>query len=123
MMQNRARNLRKNRTDAENRMWYYLRNRRLAGYKFVREKVVGKYIADFVCREKKLIIEVDGGQHMAAAAYDQQRTKDLEAIGYQVVRFWNNEVHENIQGVMENILNLLEIVPPDKKPSSPALLP
>jgi very-short-patch-repair endonuclease len=123
MMQNRARNLRKNRTDAENRMWYYLRNRRLAGYKFVREKVVGKYIADFVCREKKLIIEVDGGQHMAAAAYDQQRTKDLEAIGYQVVRFWNNEVHENIQGVMENILNLLKNVPPDKKPSSPALLP
>ena len=122
-MQNRARNLRKNRTDAENRMWYYLRNRRLAGYKFVREKVVGKYIADFVCREKKLIIEVDGGQHMAAAAYDQQRTKDLEAIGYQVVRFWNNEVHENIQGVMENILNLLENVPLDKKPSSPALLP
>ncbi len=122
-MQNRARNLRKNRTDAENRMWYFLRNRRLSGYKFVREKVIGKYIADFVCREKKLIIEVDGGQHMAAAAYDQQRTKDLEAIGYQVVRFWNNEVHENIQGVMENILNLLENVPPDKKPSSPALLP
>ena len=53
MIQNRARNLRKNRTDAENRMWYYLRNRRLNGYKFVREKVIGKYIADFVCREKK----------------------------------------------------------------------
>jgi len=122
-MQNRARNLRKNMTDAENRMWYYLRNRRLNGYKFVREKVIGKYIADFVCREKKLIIEVDGGQHMAAAAYDNQRTKDLEAIGYQVVRFWNNEVHENIQGVMENILNLLENVPPDLKPSSPTLLP
>ena len=80
-MQDRARNLRKNRTDAENRMWYYLRNRRLGGYKFVREQVIGKYIADFVCREKKLIIEVDGGQHMAAAAYDQQRTEDLEAIG------------------------------------------
>jgi very-short-patch-repair endonuclease len=123
MMQNRARNLRKNRTDAENRMWYFLRNRRLNGYKFVREKVIGKYIADFVCREKKLIIEVDGGQHMTAAAYDQQRTKDLEAIGYQVIRVWNNEVHENIQGVMETILNLLEKVPPEKKPSSPTLLP
>lgn len=122
-MQNRARNLRKNRTDAENRMWYFLRNRRLNGYKFVREKVIGKYIADFVCREKKLIIEVDGGQHMTAAAYDQQRTKDLEAIGYQVIRVWNNEVHENIQGVMETILNLLEKVPPEKKPSSPTLLP
>ena len=60
---------------------------------------------------------------MTAAAYDQQRTKDLEAIGYQVIRFWNNEVHENIQGVMETILNLLEKVPHDKKPSSPTLLP
>lgn len=98
MMQDLARNLRKNMTDTENRMWYYLRNRRLGGYKFVREKVIGKYIADFVCREKKLIIEVDGGQHMTAAAYDQQRTKDLEANGYQVVRVWNNEVYLNIQG-------------------------
>ena len=89
----------------------------------MREHVIGNYIADFVCREKKLIIEVDGGQHMIAAAYDQQRTKDLEAIGYQVIRVWNNEVYQNIQGVMENILNLLGSVPPDKKPSSPTLLP
>ena len=118
-----ARSLRKNQTDAENRMWYYLRNRRLSGYKFVREYVIGKYIADFVCREKKLIIEVDGGQHMTAEAYDQQRTKDLEAVGYLVVRVWNNEVFKNIQGVMEHILTLLESVPPDKKPSSPTLLP
>ena len=122
-MQDRARNLRKNRTDAENRMWYYLRNRRLGGYKFVREYIIGKYIADFVCREKKLIIEVDGGQHMTAAAYDQQRTKDLEAVGYRVVRVWNIEVFRNIQGVMEHILSLLENVPLDKKPSSPTLLP
>jgi very-short-patch-repair endonuclease len=71
----------------------------------------------------KITHELEKITHMAAVAYDQQRTKDLEAIGYQVIRFWNNEVHENIQGVMENILNLLEIVPPDKKPSSPALLP
>jgi very-short-patch-repair endonuclease len=123
MMQDRARYLRKNRTDAENRIWYYLRNRRLGGYKFVREHVIGNYIADFVCREKKLIIEVDGGQHMTAAAYDQQRTENLEAIGYQVVRVWNNEVYENIYSVMENILHLLENLPPDKKPSSPTLLP
>ena len=69
MMQARARNLRKNMTDAENRMWYYLKNRRLGRYKFVREQVISKYIADFVCREKKLIIEVDGGKHMTAVAY------------------------------------------------------
>ena len=108
MMQERARSLRKNRTEAENRMWYYLRNRRLGGYKFVREQVIDKYIADFVCREKKLIVEVDGGQHMLAAAYDQERTRNLEAFGYQVLRVWNNEVNLNIQGVMEKILNLLE---------------
>jgi very-short-patch-repair endonuclease len=123
MMHELARKLRKNQTDAENRMWYYLRNRRLGGYKFVREYVIGKYIADFVCREKKLIIEVDGGQHMAAEAYDQQRTRNLEAVGYRVVRVWNNEVFKNIQGVMEQILNVLESMPPDKKPSSPTLLP
>ena len=122
-MQELARSLRKNQTDAENRMWYYLRNRRLGGYKFVREYVIGKYIADFVCREKKLIIEVDGGQHITAEAYDQQRTKDLEAVGYRVVRVWNNEVFKNIEGVMDHILTLLESMPPDKKPSSPALLP
>ncbi|KTD37389.1 multidrug efflux protein [Legionella moravica] len=109
-MQERARNLRKNQTDAAIRMWYYLRNRRLGGYKFVREQVFGHYIADFVCREKKLIIEVDGGQHMAAEAYDQQRTKDLEALGYRVMRVWNNEVFNNIEGVMELVLNLLESV-------------
>ncbi|MFI4962549.1 MAG: endonuclease domain-containing protein [Legionellales bacterium] len=80
-------------------------------------------MADFVCREKKLIIEVDGGQQMTAAAYDQQRTKDLEAVGYRVVRVWNNEVFKNIQGVMEHILSVIEIVPLDKKPSSPTLLP
>ncbi|MBL7481223.1 endonuclease domain-containing protein [Legionella sp. 27fs60] len=107
-MQELARNRRKNQTNAENRMWYYLRNRRLGGYKFVREQVIGQYIADFVCRESKLIIEVDGGQHMAAEAYDHQRTKDLEAVGYRVMRVWNNEVFSNIQGVMERILSLLE---------------
>lgn len=123
MMQERARSLRKNQTDAGNRIWYYLRNRRLGGYKFVREYVIGKYIADFVCREKKLIIEVDGGQHMNAEAYDQQRTRDLEALGYRVMRVWNNEVFKNSQGVMEHILTLLESVPPDKQPSSPTLLP
>jgi very-short-patch-repair endonuclease len=70
--------LRKTMTDAENRMWYFLRNRRLHGYKFVRECVIGSYIADFVCREKKVVIEIDGGQHMAAIEYDKQRTVFLE---------------------------------------------
>ncbi len=121
-MKERAKTLRRNMTDAENRMWYYLRNRRLGGYKFVREHVIGHYIADFVCREKKLVIEIDGGQHMDAVDYDALRTKYLEACGYRVLRIWNHEVFKNIQGVMDGILNLLNTVP-NQSPSSPALLP
>ena len=121
-MKERARDLRQNMTNAENRMWYYLRNRRLGGYKFVLEHVIGQYIADFVCREKKLVIEIDGSQHMDAVKYDAMRTKDLEDRGYRVLRIWNHEVFENIRGVMDNILNLLETVP-HQAPSSPTLLP
>jgi very-short-patch-repair endonuclease len=121
-MKERARNLRRNMTDAENRMWYYLRNRRLGGYKFVREHVIGHYIADFVCREKKLVIEIDGGQHMDAVEYDTQRTKDLEDGGYRVLRIWNHDVFKNTQGVMDSILNLLDAMP-HQTPSSPTLLP
>src|SRR3990167_4035724 len=121
-MKERARDLRRNMTNAENRMWYYLRNRRLGGYKFVREHVIGNYIADFVCREKKLVIEIDGGQHIDAVEYDAFRTKDLEGRGYRVLRIWNHEIFKNIQGVMDSILNLLDTVP-HKAPSSPTLLP
>jgi len=110
-MKAHARNFRKQMTNAENRMWYFLRNRRLNGYKFVREYIVGPYIADFVCREKKLIIEIDGGQHMEHAEYDKCRTEFLEKNGYQVFRVWNNEVFSNIDNVLETILNLLESVP------------
>lgn len=107
-MKERARSFRQEMTHAENRMWYFLRDRRLKGYKFVRESVLGPYIADFVCREKKIVIEVDGGQHMDAAEYDGQRTEKLEAQGYRVLRFWNNEVFRNIQGVLETILRAFE---------------
>ncbi len=89
---------------------------------FVREHVIGQYIADFVCREKKLVIEIDGSQHMHAVKYDAMRTKDLEDRGYRVLRIWNHEVFKNIQGVMDSILNLLETVP-HQAPSSPTLLP
>ncbi len=78
-------------------MWYFLRNRRLNGYKFVREYVIGHYIADFVCRDKKLIVEIDGSQHMEAAEYDQRRTNFLSANGYKVIRFWNNEILKNVR--------------------------
>ena len=110
-MKGYANNLRQNMTDAANRMWYFLRNRRLGGYKFVREYVINNYIADFVCREKKVIIEVDGSQHMDAAEYDQQRTEALEAQGYKVLRIWNNEMFSNIEGVLGTILHTLNSVP------------
>lgn len=86
---------------------------RFNGYKFVREHVIGSYIADFVCRSKKIILEIDGGQHADANAveYDQKRTEYLESKGYKVLRVWNNEVFTNIEGVLEEILILLESVP------------
>ena len=110
-MKERVRDLRQNMTLAENRMWYYLRSRRLGGYKFIRQQAIDNYIVDFVCREKKLIVEVDGGQHMDATEYDNHRTSVLESRGYQVLRVWNNDVFQNTPGVMEQILALLETEP------------
>ncbi len=110
-MKERVRDLRQNMTLAENRMWYYLRSRRLGGYKFVRQHSIDNYIVDFVCREKKLIVEVDGGQHMEAAEYDEYRTSVLEARGYRVLRVWNHDVFQNTPGIMEKILALLETGP------------
>ena len=110
-MKERARSFRKNMTEAEARVWCFLRDRRLNGYKFVRELVIDNYIADFGCRQKKLIIEIDGSQPINAEKYDKRRTEFLEKKGYRVFRVWNNEVFENINGVLEAILNLLENVP------------
>ena len=110
-MRNRTRSFRKNLTDAENRMWYFLRNRRLKGYKFVRELVIDPYIADFACRAQKIIIEIDGGQHAEAIEYDEKRTAFLEKNGYSVLRFWNNDIFINIDGVLTTILAQLETVP------------
>lgn len=107
MTKEKARALRKNMTDAENRMWYYLRSRRLCGHKFVRQYMIGRYIVDFICREKKLVVEIDGGQHLTAFAYDTQRSLYLESLGYRMLRVWNHEVFNNIQGVMDSILHLI----------------
>jgi very-short-patch-repair endonuclease len=100
----RARELRKNSTDTENKMWYFLRNRQLNGYKFIRQHVIEPYIVDFICREKSIIIELDGGHHAENVIYDQERTLFLEAKGYKVLRFWNHEVLNNINSVLEIIL-------------------
>lgn len=107
-MKERARELRKNMTDAERHIWSYLRNRRLLGYRFARQYVIGTYIVDFICREKRLIIELDGGQHMDAVVYDENRTRFLMAQGYQVLRFWNNEALYQTQDVLDHIVQALE---------------
>lgn len=106
----RARQLRKGAPDAENRLWYVLRNRNLAGRKFVRQFAIDPYIADFACREAALVIELDGGQH-ADSASDARRTAHLNREGYTVLRFWNNEVMSNRDGVVLAILSVIEDAP------------
>ena len=91
-MKEHARNLRKKQTNAENKLWYFLRDRRLLGLKFRRQHAIGRYIVVFCCLERKLIIELDGGQHLKQMKKDNFRTKQLSKEGYQVIRFWNDDV-------------------------------
>ncbi|MEQ8611114.1 MAG: DUF559 domain-containing protein [Parvibaculaceae bacterium] len=105
-----ARQLRVTATDAEFRLWHRLRNRALGGCKFRRQFPVGPYIADFICIERKLIVELDGGQHADNPA-DIRRTRFLELRGYRVIRFWNPDVLSNTDGVLEMILIELEKAP------------
>jgi len=100
--------LRKNSTDAENKLWFFLQDRRLQGYKFRRQYIIDSYIVDFVCHHKKLIIELDGGQHLDVHDYDEKRRKFLENEGYQVLRFWNDVVFTETESVLEVILEALE---------------
>jgi very-short-patch-repair endonuclease len=102
----RARQLRSDMTEAERRLWSLLRDRRLTGYKFRRQRPLGPFIVDFVCMEHRLVIEVDGGQHADNEA-DTRRTAWLEAEGWHVIRFWNNEVLSNSDGVAERVLRVL----------------
>jgi very-short-patch-repair endonuclease len=102
----RVRTLRQAATDAEKRLWTALRDRRLAGYKFRRQQPIPPYIVDFACKEHWLIVEADGGQHAESAA-DAQRTNRLEAQGWRVLRFWNNDILANMEGVLETILAAL----------------
>jgi very-short-patch-repair endonuclease len=101
-----ARRLRQNSTDAERRMWSALRDRRLSRYKFRRQHPIGQYIADFACTRHALVIELDGGQHADSAA-DARRTAWLENHGWRVIRFWNNDVLTNTEGVVEATLRVL----------------
>jgi very-short-patch-repair endonuclease len=99
-----ARQLRRNQTDAEKLLWSKLRNRALDGRKFRRQVPVGNYITDFLCSEAMLIVELDGGQHAEQQNYDQRRTRWLESQGFNILRFWNNDVLLNIGGVCDAVL-------------------
>jgi very-short-patch-repair endonuclease len=107
----RARRLRSTQTDAEAALWYWLRGRRLGGHKFVRQEPIGPYTVDFICRERRLIIEVDGGQH-ADSKSDATRDRWLSAHNYRILRFWNNHVLANMAGVLEVVATALAEAPP-----------
>jgi len=104
----RDRHLRKNLTDAEQTLWQHIRNRQRYGHKFRRQAPIGKYIVDFVCFEKRLIVELDGGQHAAHQDEDNHRSEWLESQGFRVIRFWNHDVLKQIEAIKEVItLNLI----------------
>jgi len=113
-MKNLSRNLRTNQTDAEQLLWKHLRNRLFMGTKFRRQQIIESYIVDFVCFEQRLIVEIDGGQHADQVERDARRTVYLESQGFRVVRFWNNEALNNIEGVLETIRS--ELISPHPAP-------
>ena len=103
-----ARNLRKKSTDAERILWSRLKAKQLNGYKFRRQHPIGNYIVDFVCLSEKLIVELDGGQHAIQKEKDAKRDSWLRNEGYKILRFWNNDVFENINGVLAVISRYLD---------------
>jgi len=104
-------------TPAEHRLWQIIRAKRLAGYKFKRQLAIDHYIADFVCLQRRVIIEADGGQH-AGSATDSARDAYLKARGFRVLRFWNSDIFENENGVLTSILNALDAPLPNPSPVS-----
>ena len=112
----KARNLRTNMTDQERKFWAIVRKEQFHNYRFLRQYIIGNYIVDFICREKKIIIEIDGGQHSENVDYDIARTKFLESKGYKVIRFWNNDIDNNISGVYQKLEDVFDV-----HPSQPSL--
>src|SRR5690606_11179669 len=103
----RARRLRREATKVETILWNRLRSRSVGGFKFVRQEPIGRYVADFVCRKRRLIIELDGGQH-ATSTTDEARTRWHAGRGYRIIRFWNNELTENLDGVLNEVVRALQ---------------
>ena len=104
---NRARELRNNPTDAEAKLWQALSARKLSGARFNRQVKIKPFICDFVARTPKLVVEIDGGQHALSPGEDASRTRYLEGKGYRVIRFWNNDVLGNLEGVVAEIERVL----------------
>ena len=98
-----ARTLRTNATDAETLLWSRLRRKQVGGHRFRRQHPVGGYVADFACVSERLLIELDGGQHAERKSHDENRTQKLEAMGYRVLRFWNDDVFRDLDGVVDRI--------------------
>jgi len=108
----RARSLRQNMTEAERRVWQMLRSHQMAGYGFRRQVPIGRYIADFVRHEARLIVEIDGGQHDRASLQEAERSGFLQNEDYRILRFWNNEVLANLDGVYETLATELRRITP-----------
>ena len=106
----KARTLRNQGTDAERRLWRYLRGRQLGDYKFRRQYPIAGYIADFACIDAKLVIELDGGQHAERTDYDAERTRKIECNGYRVLRYWNDDVLLRTEAVVEDIMRHLSLL-------------
>lgn len=119
LMRERARALRREMAEAERCLWYQLRAHRFMGLKFKRQKPLGRYIVDFVCLERRLIIELDGSQHAEQFVYDERRDCWLRTQGFDVLRFWNHEVLLQTDAVLER----LRLWVGQKQPSPPAPLP
>ena len=115
------RSLRNEATEAERKLWQYLKGRQLEGCKFRRQHSYGDYILDFVCLEYGVIVELDGSQHFDANAYDTARSDCLKAAGFTVLRFWNNDVFANTEGVLESIRHELVDRSPTPSPPNPPL--
>ena len=116
-LRDQAKSLRSHQSEAEQRLWYYLRAHRFVGLKFRRQKPVGRFIVDFICHERHLIVEVDGGQHAEQNAYDRDRDSWLRGQGYRVLRVWNHEVIQQIDAVLERIrMVALSPTPPNPLP-------
>ena len=103
----RARVLRRTTTDPERILWTHLKNRQIAGYKIRRQYPIDPYVVDFVCLERRVVIEIDGSDHASKVQADLQRTAWLEGQGFRVIRFWSNEVRENVEGVLVEIERIL----------------